>query len=48
MALALRALGDEDSAASELGVAERAFAEIGRTRPRRRPAGSRIVRCPTG
>jgi ATP/maltotriose-dependent transcriptional regulator MalT len=29
MALALRALGDEDSAASELGVAERAFAEIG-------------------
>jgi DNA-binding NarL/FixJ family response regulator len=29
MALALRALGDEDSAASELRVAERAFAEIG-------------------
>jgi DNA-binding NarL/FixJ family response regulator len=29
MALALRALGDEDSAASELGVAERTFAEIG-------------------
>ncbi len=29
IALALRALGDEDSAASELGVAERAFAEIG-------------------
>jgi DNA-binding NarL/FixJ family response regulator len=29
MALALRSLGDEDSAASELGVAERTFAEIG-------------------
>jgi DNA-binding NarL/FixJ family response regulator len=29
LGLALRALGDEDSAASELGVAERAFAEIG-------------------
>ncbi len=29
MALALRAMGDEDSATSDLGVAERTFAEIG-------------------
>ena len=29
MAVALRVLGDEDSAVSELGVAQRTFAEIG-------------------
>ena len=48
MALALRALGDEDSAASELGVAERTFAEIGARPPRRRPVGSRDRALPAG
>ena len=43
IALAYRALGDEESALSELGVAERTFAELG-AEPARREAAALLMR----
>ena len=48
IALAFRALGDEESAQSELAVAERAFAELGAVPAAREAARLRSVSLPDG
>jgi DNA-binding NarL/FixJ family response regulator len=48
IALAFRAMGDEESAVSELSVAERAFAELGTTSAQREAARLRGAALPDG